>query len=217
MKHWYEKEPELYEDEAAFIRRRLPDVAIHREDGMVILQGQFPVHDDSGSLLRHYQLAMQFPKNYPKWVPLVVMQESGVKHEVERHMYLKGIACLCLPHEVLDYLPEGIRFEPFLNNLVRPWLVGQACYDKDKRWPWEARSHSKKGILEGLSDLLKIDDLAIVERYAKLLVRQNPAKGHEVCPCGSEKKLRDCHGEFYGQCRDILPQRAIDQYRKYFS
>jgi len=55
-----------------------------------------------------------------------------------------------------------------------------------------------------------------VERYAKLLVRKNPAKGHERCPCGSGRPLRDCHSAFYRQCRELLPGRAMRTYRKEF-
>ena len=179
-----------------------------------MLDGPFPVLDMKNSVIRHYLLKVSFPKNYPKWIPEVFMQEPGVHFVAERHMETNGRACLCLPHEIPKYLPDGISFEPFLNRLLNPWLIGQTCYDKQHCWPWSYRSHGTQGILEGFSELLGIDDLEIVGRFAKLLVRKKPAKGHELCPCDSGKKMRNCHVELYRQCRKALPLPALQIYRR---
>ncbi len=214
---WQRRDSVLYSEESSVIRRRLPDVMIREHEGKVVLEGQFPVYDSQRSVIRKYLLGVVFPGDYPDWIPRVVMLEPGVEWIADRHIFTRGTACLCLPHEIPSYLPDSIRFEPFLDRLVNPWLLGQAFYDRNGRWPWPDRSHGKKGILEGFSDLLGIDDLATVERYAKLLVRKHPAKGHERCPCGSGKALRHCHSAFYHQYRRALPRRAMRVYRKAFA
>ena len=198
------------------VRRHLPDVTISLEQECVILDGLFPVHDAKASVLRHYLLKVAFPTNYPKWVPAVFMREPNIHFVADRHIWTNGSACLCLPHEIPKYLTDVIRFEPFLEKLLNPWLIGQAYYDEHQCWPWQERSHGKPGILEGFSELLGIDNLEIVENFAKLLVRKNPAKGHELCPCGSGEKMRNCHVDLYRQCREALPPPALQIYRNLF-
>ena len=214
---WQKRNPDLYATEISAVRRRFPDVSIEESKGRILLKGLFPVRTKCGSTLRQYRLLVVFPPNYPEWIPDTFMLEPDVKHIVERHIEINGRACLCLPHEIRSYFPGEIRFEAFVDRLLTPWLIGQAYYDEHDHWPpWLTREHGKKGILQGFSDLLAIKDLNAVERYARLLVRKNPAKGHELCPCGSGRKLRNCHSDLYHRCRESLPKEAINMYRKQF-
>jgi len=211
---WQKRNPDLYAKEMSVVRSRFPDVSIEDSKGPVHLEGLFPVRTKSGSILRQYRLLVVFPPNYPDWIPDSFMLEPSVEHIVERHIEKNGRACLCLPHEIPSILTGEIRFEAYFDHLLTPWLIGQAYYDEHDRWPWPTREHGKDGILQGFSDLLDIKDFNVVERYARLLIRKNPAKGHELCPCGSERKLRDCHSDLYHQCRECLPKEAINLYRK---
>jgi hypothetical protein len=215
---WHKRNPDLYAAEMSAVRRRYPDVAIQIERGKVCLKGLFPVQAQDGSTIRRYHLAMEFPVSYPEWVPDCLMLESTVQHIADRHMDANGRACLCLPHEVPAYFPEGIRFETYAERLLTPWLVGQAYFDVHGRWPpWPTRDHGMDGIIQGFADLLGISDTAVIDRYARLLVRESPAKGHEVCPCGSGRKLRDCHEDLYRRSREAIPKPAIKMYRKYYN
>lgn len=142
--------------EMTSVRRHLPDVTISLKDEYVILDGPFPIHNVDTSMFRHYLLKVAFPRDYPKWVPAVFMREPGIYPIAEHHLFLDSRTCLCLPHEIPKYLPGEIRFEPFFNRLLNPWLIGQAYYDEYHCWPWPERSHGKPGILEGFSELLGI-------------------------------------------------------------
>jgi hypothetical protein len=212
---WIQQNRDIDNEECSAIRQRLPDVEINTDSGLLVAKGPFPIFKE-GVIIRRYILALVFPKNYPEWVPTVFMLEPHVKYIPDRHIFNNGGACLCLPHEVMQHLPNGIRFADFLDRLLAPWLIGQASYDKHGKWPLPARAHNREGILEGFSDLLDIKEPEVVERYARLLVRKNPAKGHEPCPCGSELKLRDCHKDLYYRCRDKIPSRVQEMYRKWF-
>lgn len=213
---WHKRNPDLYATEMSAVRQRYPDVAIKITQGRVCLNGIFPVNAQDGSTIRHYHLAIVFPASYPEWIPDCWMLEPSVQHIADRHMEAKGRACLCLPHEIPGYFPEGIRFKTYADHLLTPWLVGQAYFDVHGRWPpWPTRAHGKEGIIQGFADLLGISDPAAIDRYARLLVRESPAKGHEQCPCGSGQKLRNCHKELYRRSRAAIPETAMKMYRKY--
>lgn len=68
------------------------------------------------------------------------------------------------------------------------------------------------GDLEYLKDLFKVDDWGQVLNFM-LYVVQSPYRGHLLCPCGSGKRIRNCHGEILKkvissglqeECRAIL-------------
>jgi len=212
---WQKHKPDLFAEETSAIRRRFSDVAINELAGRIVLEGSFSVIRD-GTLLRCYRLRVEFPTIYPDWIPDVFMLEPGVKYVAERHIEANGRGCLCLPHEFLRYFPNGVRFNLYFDRLVAPWLVGQAFYDEHGRWPFQCRDHGKNGVLEGLAEMLDIADLRVVERFARVLVRKKAARDSELCPCGSGRKLRDCHFELYHKCRSMLPGRAMRLYRKKF-
>lgn len=213
---WYEQNPDLHASEISALRRRFPDVEICRSKGLFTLMGLFPVTEGNGSILKKYNLHVIFPFNYPLWVPETFMMEPGVTKNADRHIEPDGRACLCLPHEIPGYFPDGISFEMYFDGLVHPWLIGQAFFDENGKWPWQTWDHGKDGILRGFSKLLGFIDLDIVERFVRLLIRKNPAKGHELCPCGSGRKLRNCHSDIYRRCSDQVSDQARKIYRDIF-
>lgn len=211
--HWYENDAAFYQSECSSIRKLLPDVRISIKQGFLVLEGQFPVCDVQGALLRHYQLRVIFHQNYPQTIPAVKMLERGISPIADRHLYQNKTACLCLPHEVPSHFPEGITFELFWEKLLSPWLIGQAGYDQTGKWPFPARDHGWPGIVEGFAEMLGINDAVQLQQFIQLLIRKNPAKGHEPCPCGSGKKLRNCHSGLYVQVRQNLPDHIRKIYR----
>jgi hypothetical protein len=215
---WIKENPKLHASEISTVHKRFPDVRVIEHQGRLLLEGPFPALDDAGAILRQYRLLVAFPQDYPSWIPDTFMQEPHVKHIAARHIFSKnGRACLCLIHEVPNYFPTGSRFDTYFERLLRPWLIGQAYYDENGKWPWPARPHNKEGILEGLGELIGLPGPEVIENFAQLLVRKNRAGGHELCPCSSGDKLRNCHRELYNKCRDVLPERALLAYRQFLN
>lgn len=211
---WQNRIPDFYKQEISSIRRRFPDVEIKEKNGQVILAGIFPVGSEHGSTIRQYHMGIVFPRNYPKWIPATYMLEPDIPRVADRHFYQNGQACLCLPHEVHGFFPDGINFNEYFDRLLKPWLIGQTGFDDKGYWPFTSRDHGMKGILQGFSELLKIDDPEDVLRFFYLLIRKNSAKGGTLCPCGSGRKLRDCHSELFKECREKIPEDAMKIYRK---
>ena len=211
---WQTDRAPFFEKECRAIRKAFPDVEVHETHGRVFLRGDFPVHDDNGNEAARYKLEIWFPQNYPDLAPEVLAIDKRIEPLADRHVFRNRLACLCLPHEVKRYLPE-INFITFWGKLLKFWLIGQACYDRDGEWPFKARSHDAEGIYEGFAEMLGVSDMEIVKRYTSLLLRKTPAKGHEPCPCGSGRKLRSCHRQRYDQVRAQLPENVLKIYRKY--
>lgn len=212
---WQTDRAVFFRRERQAIRKTFPDAELVEVNGLVVLRGDFPVHDENGSEIDRYKLDIIFPTNYPDRVPIVLVMDKRIPASVQRHVFPKDrTACLCLPHEVSLHLPE-IDFMGFWGNLLKFWLVGQASYDRTGKWPFPERAHDHSAIYDGFSELLGISDRNAAQRFTSLLLRKTPAKGHELCPCGSGLKLRACHQSEYQSVRSLLTPDILKSYRKH--
>jgi len=214
---WHASSPSLFAAERSVLHQRCPDPVVSVAAGLVVAAGRLAVHGADGELLGGYLVEIRFPRDYPDWVPDLYMRQPGVACVGERHIERSGRACLCLPHEVPSYFPDGIAVAPFLDRLVSPWLLGQAHFDRFGNWPYPGRSHGFDGVLEGLGEMLGCQNPATVARFAPCLVSEEDPKGHLPCPCGSGRRLRACHRDVVLSVRTAVPERARAVYRRMLS
>ena len=97
------------------------------------------------------------------------------------------------------------RFETFLTGPMHDYFVSQTYYEVNGVWPFGERSHGMLGVLEAYADLLGVAlDSKIVADNLNLLSRRQ-IKGHALCPCGSGKRLRQCHSDDLKRLSQKIP------------
>ncbi len=90
----------------------------------------------------------------------------------------------------------------FLDAIVAPFLAWQVYYDTYGCPPeWGQRSHGKQGIVEFYAEILGLEANVNIQGFLILLARKNTPGGHEICPCGSGRRLRNCHIEVVMKCK----------------
>ncbi len=89
-------------------------------------------------------------------------------------------------------------------------MFGRPITDAHQKPPtWDERSHFAKGITEYYAELLGINRRQAVVEFMKLLARKNRPKGHEICPCGSGERLRNCHRELLYSTREKVAWQYV--------
>lgn len=135
-------------------------------------------------------------------LPAVYVQ--GIDLTSDRHYNQRDkSACLCSPFDEDEFLQPELRFKPFLEQLVIPFLYGQIYYSSHGHWPWTEYAHGAAGVFEAYS---KIRDRNRARECLKQLVqdkhwpriqsalRQSPyIKGHTPCFCTEMDQIRRCH------------------------
>jgi hypothetical protein len=132
---------------------------------------------------------------YPKSPPMLFCNDPRLPiDDLDRHILTYGQACLGIYADIGMRWPVGSTTADFLKDLVAPFLIWQACYEAfGQPPPWGERSHFEPGILEFYKDMLgQIEDMNVID-FIRLLARKHTPQGHELCPCGSGNKLRNCH------------------------
>ncbi len=204
---WYRWNPDLLAREQRCLAESYPSLLLDTSRRQAVVTGVMQVAGEVG-----YTVDLLVPDRYPREIPVQRCDRKEIPWEVDRHVYPgSGIACLCVPSEYRWHWPCGSNLTDFLENLVRPFFVGQLYYQAHGQWPAGAeRSHGREGIVEAYRDILSpLGPVAsaTIEWVMKLLVRKNDPKGHETCPCGSGRKLRDCHRDLLARFRRKIDPR----------
>ena len=194
--------------EKARLSAAYPDLvmAVH-SDGSGMVTGRLDVAEDIC-----YTVQLFIPAEYPRHEPILFCKPEEVPWKIHRHVYERnGVACLCSRSETRIHWPWGSDITSFVSKLVHPFFVGQFYYDTHGSWPPTGeRAHGKEGILETFRELLSElgnPSESQIKEFLLLLVRKNEPQGHESCPCGSGKRLRNCHREMMLHLRSCIDPR----------
>lgn len=179
-----------------------------------IVHGTYILQVPDSTRQIEYGIVLVIPENYPKAVPQMFCNDPKLPiGNIDRHIMKDGRACLGVQAEIGMYWPPGSTIVDFLDKFVAPFLAWQFYYDVFQRPPpWGARPHGKQGILEFYGELLGIpadSSTESIEKFMELLARKNQPGGHEPCPCGSGKKLRNCHRELVYEVRKRVARENV--------
>lgn len=221
---WYESNKRLFVEEKDFLAIKYPFLkmeilpsgtrinkvfALRTESAIVSGIYRLLIPDSQRYL--DYRIVVLLPDNYPRRIPRMYCNDRKLPiGNINRHIMSDGSACLGVNAEISQKWRYNSRIVPFLDEIVAPFLVWQTYYDEHRQPPpWGQRSHYDQGILEFYSELLGITAGHNVETFMKLLARKNHPKGHEECPCGTGRRLRDCHIEHIRKAREQVGRQDV--------
>jgi len=202
---------DFYSEVQQAVAKHQPELSVSRTDSSIILEGRFLVYgsdgpiDSSNGVFDSYEIRAEVTELFPAQVPVVFEIGGRIPKIVDRHIFPKdGDCCLGVWIEWLMKAPNH-RFATFLNGPMHDYFVSQTYYETHGVWPFGERSHGKLGILEAYAELLGIaSDERIITDYLHLLSRQT-IKGHAICPCGSGRRLRQCHSDDLQRLNQRIP------------
>lgn len=196
-------EPLLEEIERA-VATHQPELAVSTTDALILLDGRFVVSGPSGPF-DFYEVRVGVSPDYPAQEPIVFETAGRIPKDIDRHIFPKyDDCCLGVWEEWLLTSPNH-RFETFLTGPMHDYFLSQSHFEATGEWPFGERSHGKQGVLESYADLLQLPcEEGLVASYLRILSRTH-LKGHTPCPCGSGKKLRNCHRSEFEELKQRIP------------
>lgn len=206
-KVWYKENPAVLEKIKKEVNSVYPNLHFYLRNDLVFIRGSFPVLYD-GKVLDRYVVEIELLRDYPKSVPVVREVGGRIPRTVDYHMDEKGEACLFLPEERWKVCPASTTFLDFLKGPVHNFFLGQSLVRLGQPWPFGAWAHGRRGKLEYYIELIGTKDSNVILRYLDYLSKPK-IKGHWDCPCGSGKRLRNCHfNKILGLRNKITPELA---------
>jgi hypothetical protein len=179
----------LVESQFAVLKKKYPYLYLFRDKRDFIIKGTIFIEGDN--LKESYEIEIRLGTKYPSQIPYV--KEIGSKIPTDFHHYQDGYLCLELPLRVWEIFRQDETLLNFVDSLLVPYLFSYTCFKNTGKLPFGERRHDTNGILDDYKDRLEISDDLIIVDILRILA-EDIYRGHHLCPCGSKKKLRNCHG-----------------------
>lgn len=182
---------QLIKAQLSELRRQYPYLYLQENEDFPKITGTIFFQKDD--IKDHYEVEIYLSKEYPKKIPTV--KEIASKIDLSFHHNPDESLCLETPLNVYEIFRENESLMNFTENLLVPYLYTYSFYLKNNRLPYGDHKHGAEGIFENYKTRFKVNEASLVVGLLKVLAEKS-YRGHSSCPCGSNKKLRDCHGQY---------------------
>lgn len=142
--------------------------------------------------ITEFNIKMELREGYPRHEPKVFEVGGRIPRDPDRHINGGGDCCVTVWEHWLTMAPDH-SIAAFINGPLNEYFLGQFWVEKTGKWPFGERAHGLQGLEEAYADALEVPNKPESLLYYLRLLSQDWPKGHWPCPCGSGKKLRDCH------------------------
>jgi SEC-C motif len=211
---WHLRAPDEFEEQKRQVQVEYPNLHFFPGTNGVVIRGSFPLIYE-GKVLDRYLVEIELTESYPAELPIVREIGGRIPHTSDNHVSgPKGDICLFVPDERWRHFPRGATLVDFLSGPVRNYFLGVSLRQLGQEWPFGERPHGRAGIIESYRELLGINDEPTIIRYIECLSKSD-LKGHWSCPCGSGKKLRQCHLSAIQELRKKISSSTAARSLKY--
>lgn len=202
---------EIVNHDIEMVREKYPGLEISKRGNDYIFSGELILNHvfDDVRMTGKFNLEVVMPGDFPLAFPKV----KELSHCIDKnypHRYTDGQFCLASDLELKMFFSQDTDICSFIEKYVIPYLYTYRFYEEYGVYPYGERSHGPMGDLEYLKDLFGVDDWGQVLDIM-LFVMQSPYRGHLLCPCGSGKRIRNCHGEIL---KKVINAELQDEFRE---
>jgi len=159
----------------------------------IVVEGHlhFDITHNDTHIIDSYEIEILISDNYPNEIPIVREIGGRILKKFE-HIYPDRSLCLATEANIHSELSPRYDMVDFVDKFIIPYLFSYSYFEKYKTVPYGERSHGKEGVLEFYLDYFNVDTYHAV--YNLLEYTCNKVyRGHNLCPCGSEQRIRNCH------------------------
>ncbi|MGY6771611.1 hypothetical protein [Gallibacterium sp. ZY190522] len=170
-----------------------PKLKLIDDEKEFIIQGvyKYSLGYDGQIFQGERDIKLTVPKSFPNSIPQFYVYAYPKDME---HIYPDGSVCLATIGEMIYFLNENPSLKAFIEHFVHAFIYTLEWYERYRTYPFGDRKHGYKGLLD-----YYINDLKLTKeqyQYMVFSIYDNKYRGHMPCFCGSDKRLRDCHGKY---------------------
>lgn len=176
----------------AALKARYPSLRLVESGSKRVVKGAFNV-EHAEQFLGGFQIEILLDHRDELGLPTVREVGGSIPRLPDKHISDKlGTACLYLPEELVVRVTEPYGVVSFLDGPVRNFFLGQVGVELGTPFPLGEWAHGADGARQMLTQLLGIDNVNVCVGFLTMFSGK-VIKRHWPCPCGSGRKIRDCH------------------------
>jgi hypothetical protein len=197
-------------EQMAEVQARYPNLELLRDpSGELHVRGVvgFCIDHGSHTIEDTYQVDLEIPDNFPGSPPIVY--ETGGKIPVDfGHFMGAGNFCLGVPVEVRRRFAQHRNLLRFIDDQVIPYLFSHSYKRDHGKLPFGERDHGTMGLLDYYKEFFGTTGIGAMKLLRCLADTSAPPL--MACPCGEDRKLKDCHGPKLDDLRPYLPAKRFE-------
>lgn len=137
-----------------------------------------------------------FEKNPKTLIPKLFLPNYKIPEGFE-HVYSSNFeCCIGTNYSLQKIISRFNNLSEVFENIIEVYLLSITHYRDTGRFPNGEMRHNEKGVIDSYCELFNCNYdncVSILNYILHNLSRKEPKKGHHYCPCGVQKKYRDCH------------------------
>ena len=159
----------------------------------ICLQGSIEIYRSARGFILQREYAVKIiitldGHTLPKVVDCENAIDSGYPHR-----YKDGSLCLETDTVIRMRFTDGFDLIAWMDEFVEPYYFSYEFYSRFGVFPFGERPHGIEGMLHAYCEMFCEEDVNKVIRLL-IYVAEQKYRGHQLCPCQSGRKVRDCHG-----------------------
>jgi hypothetical protein len=164
-------------------------------------------HPACGEFTEAFSIEIHVPSSFPLKVPRVL--EVGARIESTFHHIGEQELCLGAELRLLLLTRQHPTLLGFIDHCVLPYLIGYSVFKRTGSMPFSELEHGVRGLLDDYRNLLGVKDDSICIGLLAMLRFKKRIANKKLCPCGSGKRLGQCHNRSVNRLRSVGPRREL--------
>lgn len=156
-------------------------------------------------IIDSFLIEIMIPYEYSITLPRVYSKDKKVAFSFD-HIYRDGMLCLATDADQLCFFADGHSLNDWIKHYVIPYFFAVDYFKKYKVYPFGEREHGDNGIISFYAEKFMVSSRPDVIKLLDCIVNKS-YRGHLLCPCGSGKRMRNCH-------KDIVFNWQQDKYQR---
>lgn len=158
-----------------------------------IITGDLDICDTEGNYWNTFNISIFVPQNYPHCVPIVKENSSIIERNIDWHISQEGFCCVDIEHNLIIMSRKGININSFIRDKVYTFFANQLYKISEKKYAGKEYPHHLDGIIQYYIEDLNLISEEITIRFLERILSKSFVGRNHKCPCGSEKKIKECH------------------------
>jgi hypothetical protein len=167
--------------------------------GALLFSAQAP---DKEQITDEFQIAIAIPHEFPQEIPSV--REIAGRIPGSFHKLNDGSLCLGSPTRLRLALLGSDSIASFVERCVVPYLYGYSYFEKHRTMPFGELTHGTLGLCQDLAPLYGTNHTDAVPQFVRLTSMKKRKANKKPCPCGSQRRLGECHHRRVNALRNRL-------------
>ena len=171
-----------------------PLLEIQNNEKETVIHGIYQINEYilNEHYFANFEVKIIITSKYPKEIPQVYV--FGNRLDKCEHRYADDMLCLETEHNLKAFLKKKPTLKEFLIEFFNSFLVGFLHFEKYGEYLFGERKHGDVGIIEMYQERFSTKDKKLAFQLLEIIALKK-YRGHNMCPCNSGKRIRNCHGK----------------------